>query len=222
MKKLRELLLKYVMGNLGNVFEASDKVICTVDNSLLNGMDTITLNVLDNQKTKLIDKYFKGKEFYYIIDGHNFDKEIIIYGYNNCKVLINNCQFNKYAHITIDGDCHIGNTYMTPDKLFLTISATNTELIDTFISKKSSSEGLNLCIKGTNNLRIINSQLGRKDDGIKVSLHAGNVISLQNASILSSEVVMEASSINADEKTSIKSNKIYAKVNEPEMKRELR
>ncbi len=224
MKKLRELLLKYVMGNLGNVFEANDKVICTVDDSVLDNKDTVVLNVLDDKKTKLINRYFKDKEFYYIIDGHVFDKDVVIYGYNNCRVLIKNSQFNKYVHITIDGDCHIENVYMTPDKLFLTISATNIELCDTFISKKASSDGLNLCIKGTDNVRISDSQLGRKNDNINISLYAGNELSLQNVSVISSDIMMEASSINDNEKTNIKYDKMSIKVTGPrnEMIKKLR
>ena len=110
MKKLtyniyRNLFKKTITSHLGKVVETEDKIICFVDkNKVKKESGTYSFPCFRIGNNSLKEDALKlnlDKPTCYIIDGFNFDKHLIyIFGYDNCEVIIRNCNFkNVVVHI---------------------------------------------------------------------------------------------------------------------------
>ena len=100
MKKLRELLLKYVMGNLGNVFEASDEDLMNIVSPNHIGLEIG--KVLEVTKDKIKIKLNKGMEL------HQYDAIRFL---NSKKGLIVNYLYDKNNNLINSSTdiCYIDN-----------------------------------------------------------------------------------------------------------------
>ena len=118
MKKLtyniyRNLFKKTITSHLGKVVETEDKIICFVDKNKgkkeSGTYSFLCFGIGNNSLKEDALKLNLDKPTCYIIDGFNFDKHrIYIFGYNNCEVIIINCNF-KDVVVHVNGKATLDN-----------------------------------------------------------------------------------------------------------------
>lgn len=203
----RPYVKKYLTGNLGKVIEDDEKLTCYVKRSKINKKNyqynIACFGIGDTQK-KVAKAYNLNKSICYIIDGHKFKKEqVYIFGYNNCEVIIKNCDFGLNLHIHVDGKCTLDNTnitafpYLSIEANELVIKNMDSEQINAISSKSNFYFGAN------NKIEIIDSNIGCQKKNINVSFIATNELNIVNSKIVGNEVECKSKTINADERSSL-------------------
>ena len=190
-KRLREVILSYITGDIGNIFESKDKVICSLDDSVLDNNKVFYLHNLDEKKRKLIYKNNMNKEYTYIISGHDFDDDVVILGYNGCKVLIKDCRFNSLAVHIYDGNCTLENVIVDSKRDNVYISADNVSVKDSLVIKQDNVSALDLCINGKDSIHMDNSLIGRRGSGFNVTLNTKD-LRIKSTNINSTNLLLNA------------------------------
>ena len=125
----RNLFKKHITRNLGDVIEQEDKIVCYVDLDKA-GIKNKAIGCSGIKKEdKELAKYFNlDKPISYVIDGfYNYDSYLSIFGYENCEVIIRNCDFKYGIFVYVNGNCTLENTTIaTYDKLVIGCSDTLT------------------------------------------------------------------------------------------------
>ena len=213
---------KYLTNNLGIVVEEDDRLICYVEKSRVkkkNYRYTIACLGIGKEKYRkeMAKKFQLDKPICYVIDGLELKRNnVYIFGYDDCEVIIKNCNFelNYFIHIHVNGKCTLDNTDI---KSFSNLSISANELIiknirDNQIEILDSKSNIGF---GANRIDVIDSNIGSKKKNIKASFLATNELNITNSNISGKEVECEADIINIDEKSSLTAtNKVSLKTNE--------
>ena len=203
----RPSAMKYLTGNLGKVVEDDEKITCYVKRSKVKKKDyhyTIACFGIGENQEKVAKAYNLNKPICYVIDGLKFKKhQVYIFGYNNCEVIIKNCDFGLGLHIHVNDKCTLDNTNITTFS-YLSIGAN--ELVIKNVDSKQinaiSSES-NIYFGADNRIEVIDSNIGCQNENINVSFLATNELNIVNSKIIGKEVECKSSTINADEKSSL-------------------
>ncbi len=183
--KARKILKSsIIIGNLGNVEELDDRLICYVDekkgSKVADGVAYFCSGIQKNDKL-LAESYGLNKPVYYIFDGLNLrSNNTIIKGFNNCNVIIKNCKFLGDISISVNGNC----TIEAPFLAFTSIISINANELTI---KNTNDSNISFTIPGTNisitasNLNIINSQIGTH--AFETSLCADETLNITNSII---------------------------------------
>lgn len=109
----RNSLLKYVLGTIGTIEEQDDKIICHVEQKLLEKhakkRDDLYelwlegMNIGHEGSKATIDKLNLNKPVYYVFENINFSTGVQIYS-TYAHVLFKNCTFNKNVRILCADD----------------------------------------------------------------------------------------------------------------------
>lgn len=203
----RPSAMKYLTGNLGKVVEDDEKITCYVKRSKVKKKDyhyTIACFGIGENQEKVAKAFNLNKSICYIIDGIDLKKhKVYIFGYNNCEVIIKNCNFGLDLCVHVNGKCTLENTNITTFSC-LSIGA-NDLVIKNMDSDKIriiSSES-NITLGAGNRIDVIDSNIGSQKKNINVSFIATNELNVVNSNIVGKEVECKSSTINADEKTSL-------------------
>ena len=137
---LKKDIMKIMTNNLGKVVEEEDKIICYVEKKKCKkGKYSYVIpcfgNTVRYNNKKLAQKLKLDKPICYIIENMDFDKRVSIFGYNDCEVIIRNCNFEQGIYSHINSKCTIDNSYI---KAFLdntSISAKNLTIQNMTIKK---------------------------------------------------------------------------------------
>ena len=213
---------KYLTNSLGIVVEEDDRLICYVEKSRVkkkNYRYTIACLGIGKEKYRkeMAKKFQLDKPICYVIDGLELKRNnVYIFGYDDCEVIIKNCNFelNYFIHIHVNGKCTLDNTDIKP---FSHLSINANELIiknirDNQIEILDSKSNIGF---GANRIDVIDSNIGSKKKNIKVSFLATNGLNITNSNISGKEVECEAYIINIDEKSSLTAaNKVSLKTND--------
>ena len=203
----RPYVKKYLTNNLGKVIEDDKKITCYVKKRNLkkeNRHYTIACFDIGEDKEKLAKAFKLNKPICYVIDGIDFKKhKTFIFGYNNCEVIIKNCNFGLDVDIHINGKCTIDNTNITTFSN-LSIDADNLIIknIDNNQIKAISSKS-NIVFSADNKIDVINSTIGSQKENINVSFLASNMLNIVNSNIVGKQIKCESSAITIDEKSSL-------------------
>ena len=167
---------KYLTNNLGIVVEEDDRLICYVEKSRVkkkNYRYTIACLGIGKEKYRkeMAKKFQLDKPICYVIDGLELKRNnVYIFGYDDCEVIIKNCNFelNYFIHIHVNGKCTLDNTDIKP---FSHLSINANELIiknirDNQIEILDSKSNIGF---GANRIDVIDSNIGSKKKNIKVS-----------------------------------------------------
>lgn len=214
---------KYLTNNLGKVVEEDDRLICYVEKSRVKKKDyryTIACLGIGKEKYRkeMAKKFQLDKPICYVINGLELKRNnVYIFGYDDCEVIIKNCNFelNYFIHIHVNGKCTLDNTNI---KSFSNLSISANELIiknirDNQIEILDSKS--NIGFGANDRIDVIDSNIGSKKKNIKVSFLATNGLNITNSNISGKEVECEASVINVDEKSLLTAaNKVSLNTND--------
>lgn len=203
----RSYVKKYLTGNLGKVVEDDEKITCYVERSEVKKKDydyTIACFGIGKKQKKIAKAYELNKPICYVIDGIEFEKDKVnIFGYDDCEVIIKNCNFGLDLDIYVNGKCTLDNTNITTFSSLLiranelVIKNMDSEQIRVMSSK------LNVEFGADNKIDVIDSNIGSQKKDINVSFHATNELNIVNSNIVGTEVECKSSVLNADEKSSL-------------------
>lgn len=203
----RWYLKKQLTNNLGKVIEDDEKITCYVNKNNIRKEEyqyTIACFGIREDQKKLAEKYKLNKKICYIIEEINFkNNQVYIFGYNNCEVIIKNCNFELNLHINVNKKCTIDNINITTFSNLsinadnLTIKNINNNQIKV-IGKKS-----NINIYSNDSINIIDSDINNKCKDITYSITATNTLNIINSKITGNKIECKAKNINGDEKSSL-------------------
>jgi len=210
---------RYLTGNLGKVVEEDEKITCYVKRSKIKKKDyhyTIACFGIGEEQEKVAKAFKLNKPICYVIDSIDLKKhKVYIFVYNNCEVIIKNCNFGLDLHIHVNGKCTLDNTNITTFSYLLiganelVIKNMNSEQIRVVSSESNIGFGAN------DKIDVIDSNVGNKKKNIKVSFTATNGLNIANSSITGKEVECESSVINVDESSSLTAtDKVALKAND--------
>lgn len=121
---IRNYLKKKITGNLGDVCETEDKLICYVRKEKCgiekshSGYKIYHIDCVDfREKYKeLVEKYNLNKQIVYVLDGLTFNRNEIaeITGIENIGIEIKNCKFEFKFEVMTSGDCSLRNLIIEP------------------------------------------------------------------------------------------------------------
>ena len=214
MNKLKKMLYDigrkcakgYLTNNLGKVVEDASKITCYVKNSKVKKKgycyDIACFGVEDEQK-KIAECYKLDKPICYVIDGLNLKNKTYIYGYNNCEIIIRNCNFGLDLRVSVNGKCTLDNTNINTFS-HLSISANDLTV------KNMSSDQIRIIgpkshigFSADDRIELINSNIGTEIKDIKFSFTANNSINIVNSNIIGKEIECETNKIDVDKNSSL-------------------
>lgn len=145
-----------------------------------------------------------NKPICYVIDGLELKKHrVYIFGYNDCEVIIKNCNFGLGLNIYVNGKCTLDNTNITT--FFYLLIGANELVIKNMDSEQIrviSSES-NIKFGANDRIDVIDSNIGSQKKNVNVSFFATNELNIVNSNIVGKEVECKSSVINVDEKSSL-------------------
>lgn len=231
-KALRKILLTnivrnfykgYLVGNLGKVVEEEDKLICYVDKNKIKEEKynyTIYCYGINEKDKELAKIYNLDKPVHYVIEGITLkDKKVYIYNFHNddCNITIKNCDFDWGCSIAANCDCTIDSTHIREFHLLM-IDTKNLTIKNMDLTNELAIAGSDLSIRlgATENINLINSNIGKEKERTKVSMISYKNIKLTNSTVNGNEVECESkdiitndnSSLNGTDKVKIKSDNI--------------
>lgn len=173
--------LKNVTGNLGEVVEEDNRIVCYVDKKV-QGMKKIELfNVNSNRNLLLNKKYDFNKPIYYLLDSLDFDNGNVVelFGYDDVNVVINNCNLSCYFNIS--GNCTIKNCTFI-DSSWLSIYANNLRF-----SKCNIDFPTDIKVSATKEMYIYDMRINASRDF--VTFYSGNKILFDNTKVCSRKIL---------------------------------
>ena len=201
-KILRHYIKHRITGNLGKVIELDDKLICIVDKRKIHKhkFNTSIPCFGQNEKNEeLVNVYNLNKPICYIFDGITFEKSrVMIFGYNNCEVIIRNCEFDCGIWISVNGKCTLDNCCVN----YWDVASFNAnELIVSNTIMKNRFEycsSKTIRIGGDQKVSIINSNIGDYKGKTNVSIESVEEINVKNSKLIGQVVECKAKEVNAD------------------------
>lgn len=181
MENNRLYALKNVTGNLGEVVEEENRIVCYVDKKV-QGMKKIELfNVNSNRNLILSKEYNFNKPIYYLLDGLDFDNGNVVelFGYDDVNVVINNCNLSCYFNIF--GNCIIKNCTFT-DSSWLSIYAKNLRF-----SKCNIDSPTDIKVSATKEMYIYDMRINANRNFVTFS--CGNKILFDNTKVCSKKIL---------------------------------
>ena len=183
----KNYVMKKITNYLGKVIEEDDRIVCYVNKNICESSPysyTIACYGIGDNNKEIADAYKINKPIYYVLDNIDFHKKhVYIYGYDNCNVIIKNCNFNYGINISVNGECLLENTYIRPfHRLLLNANVLTLKNIDIQNEFKYTG-GLNIGIGADSQLNIINSNFGRLNEQTNISLLSGKILTLIDSKI---------------------------------------
>ena len=207
-KILRHYIKHRITGNLGKVIELDDKLVCIVDKRKIHKHKFNTSIPCFGQNKKneeLVNVYNLNKPICYIFDGITFEKSrVMIFGYNNCEVIIRNCEFDCGIWISVNGKCTLDNCCVN----YWDVASFNAnELIvsNTIMKNRFEYCSSNLAIEfgGNQKVSIINSNIGDYKEKTNVSIESVEEINVKNSKLIGQVVECKAKEVNVDNNSSL-------------------
>lgn len=218
---VRNFYKGYLVGNLGKVVEEEDKLICYVEQSKIKkGIYEYFIECNGIEGKELAKRYNLDKPVHYIIEGITLkDKKVYIYNFHNddCNITIKNCDFDWGCSITANCDCTIDSIHIRAFHLLM-IDTKNLTIKNMDLTNELANASADLSIRlgATENINLINANIGKEKERTKVSMIAYKNIELTNSTVNGKEVECESkdiitndnSSLNGTDKVKIKSDNI--------------
>ncbi len=205
----RNYVKNYLTDNLGEVVEDNEKITCYVKKWKVKKQHYhYNINCYgigkDEERKKTAKQYKLDKPICYVIDNLEFkNDEVCIFGYDDCEVIIKNCNFGLNLWVHVNGTCTLDNTHIQTFS-YLSISA------DNLIIKNMSRENIKVTdyeskinFGGNNKIDVIDSNIGNKERDINVFFGANNELNFVNSDIVGKAIKCESKRITMDEKSSL-------------------
>lgn len=200
---IRPFAKKDLTRNLGKVVEEDEKIICYVKKSKAKKKNYwIACHGIGKNEKKIAKAFKLNKPICYVIDGIDFKRNMVyISGYDNCEVIIKNCDFKSKLWVCVDGKCTLDDTDIT-NSYSLSITASDLVIKNMDIdSIKIMHPNLNITFEAGNRIDVLDSSIGSQKEVANISFMAANELNLVNSKITGREVKCESHTINTDEKS---------------------
>ena len=203
----RNYLKKHFTGNLGRVVEEEDKLVCYVKKRKCKREKynyIISCFGITEKGQKLASDFKLNKPICYIIDGIKSErKNVYIFGYNDCEIIVRNCKFNWGLDIRVNGKCTLESTFIREFHLLL-ISAKEMIIKNMNINHEMKLAGSNLEIRigASKKLSIADSNIGEKFDTVEVNVISDNELNMTNSKIMGNEIKVKSSTTEIDDDSS--------------------
>ena len=208
-KTIRNIYKIQLIGNLGNIVEEDDKLICYINKNKIKkdkyGYYNIYCDGITKNNKNIAKIFNLNKPVHYIIENINLnDKQVYIHNYNNnCSITIKNCNFEQGCKIYSNCDCNIDSTHIKALNLLLIqakkLTLKNMNLTNEFSRTNSD---LNIILDANKNINLINSNIGEENKKIKISI-TSKTIELTNSTINGDEIECKSKNIITDNKSSL-------------------
>ena len=212
----RNYAKRFLTGNLGKVVEDEEKLTCYVKKNKIRSRNycyTIACFGITRNLKKFYEIYKLNKSICYIIDDIDFrNHKVNIFGYGGCEIIIKDCNFEYGSFIHVDGKCTVEDTTITECNSLL-IESKNLIIKNMDIENQFSlaNSDLKIKISATDNLEIINSNIGKENNRTEVGLYANN-IKIIDSKISGDYIKCNSKNINVDNSsTLISDNKVELK-----------
>lgn len=181
---IRKYLFKRkITGNLGEVIETEDKIICFIDKKGIKNkkhyfeISCSGISLKDKEKAR---KYNLNKPICYIFKDLEISNQIEIIGKNNCEIIIENCKFNgDKFYLNTYGRCSIVDTRIEQsgreNSPTISINAGELLLKNTIIQNDSNIKLNNINIYADYKIEINNSIIDGNDSKVFITTCAGNL-----------------------------------------------
>ncbi len=227
MSKIRDLAyaaarlytMSFLTGNLGEVQEEEDKLICYVkENNIKHdnttGRSVIHCHGINADSVELAKKFGLNKPITYVFDNINFGKyKAFIYGDDNALLIIKNCNFGMGVSVNSLGTCKISNIHVT-DVLLSSFNAHNLEISDIKPDQMNifTSHGL-LKILSDDTVTIKDSNISNIDSIHNIMITSANRVNIINSTLSGDNISIDSVDINIDDDSKINTNNhAYIKV----------
>lgn len=189
------------------VVEEDDRLVCYVKKRKckIDRYDyTIACFGITEKNQKLAKDFKLNKPICYIIDGIKFErKNVYVFGYNDCEIIVRNCSFNRGVFISVNGKFTLESTFI---RTFGSLSIGANEIVIKNMNlnheMKLAGSNLQIGIGADKKLSIIDSNVGEKIDKVKVDLISDNELNMINSKIMGNEIEIKSSTVEVDESSS--------------------
>lgn len=205
---IRNQLKRKFTNYLGRVVEEEDKLICYVNkrNCKKNKFEyIIKCKGIEESNQELAKLYKLDKPICYIIDDLKTAKHrIYVFGYDDCEVIIRNCQFGFDLNVHVNNKCTIENTHVQAPSSYLSIGATNLIIKNMNIHNELSiSLPLHIIFGSAESIEINDSNIGKENENTRVSIISNQVLTIKNSKVSGDAVKFAAKKINADRNSTL-------------------
>lgn len=205
---IRNQLKRKFTNYLGRVVEEEDKLICYVNkrNCKKNKFEyIIKCKGIEESNQELAKLYKLDKPICYIIDDLKTAKHrIYVFGYDDCEVIIRNCQFGFDLNVHVNNKCTIENTHVQAPSSYLSIGATNLIINNMNIHNELSiSLPLHIIFGSAESIEINDSNIGKENENTRVSIISNQVLTIKNSKVSGDAVKFAAKKINADRNSTL-------------------
>ena len=187
---IRNYIKKKITGNLGDVYETEDKLICYVDKKRLKkdkyGIK-ISCQGITEWNEQLATKYNLDKQVIYVVDGFVFKKDRVdIEGTNNCEIVIRNCNFYRGLFLESYDKCTLENVDANIS-YFIDLKAEELIIKDTIIHRELIGDREpHIRIRTNKKLELNNSNIGDKTS--RIYIETENKLYIYNSKITGSAI----------------------------------
>ena len=205
---IRNQLKRKFTNYLGRVVEEEDKLICYVNkrNCKKNKFEyIIKCKGIEESNQELAKLYKLDKPICYIIDDLKTAKHrIYVFGYDDCEVIIRNCQFGFDLNVHVNNKCTIENTHVQAPSSYLSIGATNLIIKNMNIHNELSiSLPLHIIFGSAESIEINDSNIGKENENTRVSIISNQVLTIKNSKVSGDAVKFAAKKITADRNSAL-------------------
>lgn len=209
---IRNQLKRKFTNYLGRVVEEEDKLICYVNkrNCKKNKFEyIIKCKGIEESNQELAKLYKLDKPICYIIDDLKTAKHrIYVFGYDDCEVIIRNCQFGFDLNVHVNNKCTIENTHVQAPSSYLSIGATNLIINNMNIHNELSiSSPLHIIFGSAESIEINDSNIGKENENTRVSIISNQALTIKNSKISGDAVKFAAKKITADKNSALIASK---------------
>ena len=209
----RNSLKNKITNNLGTVVETEDQIICYVKKNNIPKKRSFTWDIpcfgIQKEYIELLKKYNLNKKISYIISDISFDKnKINIFGYDNCDIIIKDCDFKWGLFIHVNGDCIIDNCNITAFDS-LSVGADNLTIKNLDLSDNVySCYGFRILFGASKKMNIFNCNLGNDRKRIHLDLISKDEINIENSNIYGDKIEIKSDKISKKESIIDSSSKV--------------
>ena len=206
---IRKYVLIYLTGNLGKIEETDDKIICYVNKNKgkKDGVGKIfSCFGIRSDEQELADIYHINKPICYVFDKMDFKNDhICIFGYDDCEVIVKDCNFEYGLSVHTSGDCILDGDYMEPFLGQFSVGADNIILKNLKINNKYKliGEKLQIVIGATENIDIIDCEIGKLNEKTSIAIFSTKAMNIIDSKINGNVVKCGAANFQIDKDSEI-------------------
>lgn len=218
----RNSLKNRITNNLGTVVETEDQIICYVKKNKIPKKNSFTWDIpcfgISKEHMDLLKKYNLNKKIIYVFSDITFDKNRInIFGYDNCEVILKNCDFKWGLFIHVNGNCVIDNCNITAfDSLSIGADDLTIKNID-LSDEVYGCYGFRILFGASKKMNLVNCNFGNNKKRVHVDLMSNEEINIDNSSIYGDDIKIQSDEISINDSKIDSSKKVVveSKKNNP-------